>query len=292
MTETKILHFDTLNGVEFYDESYSKRGFLTGQTTNSGHCYNTKLKIERPLQNVKRIELNSIEFPFTTNNIRASNKSNLLLINPTYQGIDYELEVYVKQKNYISISELLTDINNSITIAIQAQGINGFTFSFSLNPLDLSKVIAKCNCDTAQGGLLFGTCDIEKTILSEIILGVAYEVNSNNDIFIGNTQTGVSTLVCTSNYNLQPDNFFSIVLKNINSGGSNNANGIIASSFKLPLACSYGEVMYYTSGNNFIQTLMIDNNQTINELHFTIKDRFGFDVYGDTHVSFTLTFYI
>ena len=61
-----LLHFDSVDGIQNYDS-----------ILKSYHCYNTAIKINKPLQNMKEISLNSLEFPIFFNNIRNSNNSNL-----------------------------------------------------------------------------------------------------------------------------------------------------------------------------------------------------------------------
>lgn len=293
MTSSKVVHFDTIHGVEVYDAVFSNRRFLTGQTTNSGHNYNTRIPISYPISNVKQIELSSLEFPYCTPNVRGENRSNYFEANFRYQGILRQISFDLIPKNYTGIGELILDMNTKIVTAIQDQSaLAGFTLVLSLNPLDSSKIILKANCSTAQGGLLFGSCSILKTILTENILGISYEIHSNSDLFIGNTTTGISTMVVTNSYNLQPDNYFNCVIPNLNHGGTTNSQSGVMTSFKIPLNGMYGEVLYQTANTSFLQYLNV-NNQTVSEVHFRIFDRWGFPVYGTGagHVSFTLTFH-
>ena len=65
-----LLHFDSVDGIQNYDS-----------ILKTYHCYNTVIKINKPLQNIKEISLKSLEFPIFFNNIRNSNNSTLFLIN-------------------------------------------------------------------------------------------------------------------------------------------------------------------------------------------------------------------
>ena len=73
-----LLHFDSYDGIEIFDSLL--------KTT---HCYNTTIKINKPLQNIKEITLKSLEMPLFFNNIRYSNISNLFSIKFNYSTYTY-----------------------------------------------------------------------------------------------------------------------------------------------------------------------------------------------------------
>lgn len=282
---SKIIHFDTINGEDQQDETYSLRSGTTGQSLNISHNYFTKIPLTSPLTGVSNIELSSIEFPYTTYNIRAENGSNTLGLNFTYKGLQNSISCVLIPKNYTSISSLLTDINTSITSQIQLKTtLVGLTIELIVNAKDVGKIIIKSNCD--------GVMTVAESILARYVLGISFNKESiYSDKFIMNTTSNYTFLTASLNYNLVYDNYFCLNFINITHSGSANADAKVV-TFKLPLSCPYNEVIYYTSGNNFSQCLMLESNKTVSHLMLKITDRFGFPVYSAGHcISFSLTFY-
>lgn len=275
MQTSRIIHFDSINGEDQLDEVYSQ---LTGKPS---HNYFTRIPLVNTLYNVSNIELSSIEFLNSTYNVRADNTSNLLGFKFLYQGIQNTLSIVLTPKNYTSISDLLVDINGELLSKIsQKTTLSGFSITVSVNPKDSGKVVIKSNCDTSSGSM-----SVIESILSKYILGV-----SNSDLFINNVSTGFSSLLSSNNYNLQCDNYFNMTFSNINNSSSANADAKMV-TFKIPLSVSYNEVLYYTSGANFAQCLLLESNRTISHLLVKITDRWGFPVYSTAGFSFSLTFY-
>ena len=92
-----LLHFDSIDGIQNY---------VTILKTN--HCYNTTIKINKPLQNIKEISLKSLEMPLFFNNIRNSNSSTLFSI--TFDYLSYEnisLGITIRESNYATITSLI-----------------------------------------------------------------------------------------------------------------------------------------------------------------------------------------
>ena len=284
---SKIIHFDTINGEDQLDESYSQK---IG-TNNLSHNYFTRIPLVNPLYLVSNIELSSIEFSNTTYNIRADNGSNIFSLAFIYQGGQYGITVTLPSKNYTAIADLLTDLNSYILTDISVPILAGFSIILSVNPKDNGKIILKSNCDTSQGTVLLGSISVVESIMTKYILGFTFnKTTSLSDFALGNATTGFSTLSASNNYNLQADNYFNINFSNINHSGSANADAKVV-TFKLPLSSPYNEVIYYTSGNNFPQCLMLESNKTVTHLMLKVTDRWGFPVYGKTGFSFSLTFY-
>ena len=98
-----LLHIDSLDGVMNYDT-----------ILKSYHVYNTNIKINQSVTNIKEISLKSIELPIFFNNIRSSN--NFTFSYSTFNNI--VINVTISELNYINISSLLTAINNSISSTI------------------------------------------------------------------------------------------------------------------------------------------------------------------------------
>ena len=303
MNTSKIVHFDTISSTteEQLDEVYaSKNESLT-------HCYFSKIPLLSPLYGVSNIELSSIEFPYTTYNIRAENESNLLTFIFLYKSTTpYTISIILSPKNYSSMSELIIDINSSLLVQIaQKTSLVGFSITLSINPKNTARVIFKSNCDEFIVGSGVGALFIRESIMAKYILGVSFGRNDNltlDGVSIGNVgnvlpiynATSGSVSYANNNYNLAYDNYFNITFSNLNHSGASNADSKVAVSFKLPLSCQYNETIYYTTGNSFTQCLSLESssNRTVSNLLMKITDRFGFPVYGNGHhISFSLTFY-
>lgn len=290
---SKIVHFDTINGENQIDEVYSTRSGTSGQSCNLGHSYFTRIPLVNPLYGVSNIELSSIEFLNSIYNVRVENGSNKIEFNFMYQGVMRAVGIALIPKNYTTIADLLVDINSALLSQILQQTVlSGFSIILSVNSKDSGKIIVKGNCDTyVADGILYGTMIVGDSILSKHILGITFGNSmAFADCFIGNTTTGFSTLTSTNNYNLQCDNYINLNFSNINHSGAANADAKIV-TFKLPMSSNYNEVIYYTSGQNFPQCLMLESNKTVTHLMLKVTDRFGFPIYGTSSFSFSLTFY-
>ena len=135
--------------------------------------------------------------------------------------------------------------------------------------------------------LIYVNIFIYKSILSEMILGITYPPAGNADIYQANADT-YSYMYMTNNYNLQPDNYFNLNFTNVQTSPS-NANGR-PSTFKIPMAGSFGEIIYYSESEGSEQKVFIDRpNTTLDYLNMVITDRWGFPVYSNgSQISFTL----
>lgn len=284
----KILHFDTVDSVGNYDESFAGRKNGSGQNVTSFHTFNSKIKIATPIENIKSISLKTVEFPFCQFNVRSENDSNYIDYVVTYNGNTIYSDFTLRDKNYTSITTLLADINSAFAIDIAYYPVlNGFTVEFMLNPLDNTKIKIKAKPSQVTGGLVFGQMEFYPSILINHILGVSYQESGNPDLFIGNVDT-FSYMNCTNNYNLQPDNYFNLSITNIQTAPS-NANGKM-NTFKVPLSSTFGEVIYWSDSDNSEQKVYVDRpNTTFDYVNLLITDRWGFPVYSNgSQISFTL----
>ena len=83
-----LLHFDSIDGTEIYDSIL--------KTT---HCYNTRIKINKPLQNIKEINLKTLEMPLFLIILD-------ILIVPTYfqlNSIIQHIIIYLLVLKYLKI---------------------------------------------------------------------------------------------------------------------------------------------------------------------------------------------
>ena len=290
-TKYKLLHFDTVDGVDNYDSTFLGRLNGSGQSATASHSYDTRLIMASQIKNVKSITLKTVEIPFLAQNIRSTNKSNHMYFYVKYNTFENWLSITLKDKNYTSITTLLADINTALSAKFATiSNLSGFTMVLYVNPLDTSKIVIKANPD-AQGSdpwNSFGIYDVGK--LTKNILGYAYTSSSSSipgDASVRNADT-YSYINCTNCYNLQPDNYFNISFTNLETAPS-NANGK-SSTFKIPMDGNFGEVIYYSENESTEQIIYIDRpNTNLSYLNMVITDRWGFPVYGfGSQMSFTL----
>ena len=290
-TKYKLLHFDTVDGVDNYDSVFSARQNGSGQSVTASHSYDTRMLIASQIKNIRSISLKTVEIPFLAQNVRSTNKSNIMYFYVKYNTFENWLTITLKDKNYTSITTLLADINTALSAKIATiTNMSGFTMVLYVNPLDTSKIVVKANPD-AQGAdpyNSFGIYDIGKLVRN--ILGYAYTSPSSSiagDASVRNADT-YSYVNCTNCYNLQPDNYFNMHFTNIETSPS-NANGK-SSTFKIPMSGSFGEVIYHSETDGSEQIIYIDRpNTNLSYLNMVITDRWGFPVYGfGSQISFTL----
>ena len=108
MSLKTLLHLDSIDGTHNYDT-----------VLNLYHWYNTNLKLNKPITNIKLISLKSIELPIQFKNIRDSNGSNSFIFTFTYS--DYSnitVNLKIPETNYTTITSLINALNNSIKSVI------------------------------------------------------------------------------------------------------------------------------------------------------------------------------
>ena len=247
-----LLHIDSLDGVMNYDT-----------ILKSYHVYNTNIKINQSVTNIKEISLKSIELPIFFNNIRSSNNSNLFNFTFSYSTFNnIVINVTISELNYINISSLLTAINNSISSTISIySGLSIVLSVYNTNYIRLTH-----NCITLT---------LNKCLLINNILGF------NSGTYTGN--------ITTSNfYSLNIDNYIMLYITNL-SGSDAITNGKIM-TFKIILPNTNGSVLFLGEHNSFNQTISITNPFfVLSSLNIMILDRFGFPINGgNAHYSFTL----
>ena len=250
----QLLHLDSVDGVMNYDP-----------ILKAYHTYNTNIKINKPITNIKEISLKSVEFPLFFNNIRSSNISNLFNFNFNYSTFNnISISVTITEQNYITISSLITAINSAISSAITSY--SGLSFVLSVVNTNYIRI----------------TTNATQIILNKSIL--------MNNILGFNTGTyNTSTITTTNFYCLNVDNYINLYITNLNSGSDTNANGRLL-TFKIVLPSTNGSVLFLGEHNSFNQTISItDPFYVLSSLNIMILDRFGFPINGgNSNYSFTL----
>ena len=247
----QLLHLDSVDGVQNYDP-----------ILKAYHTYNTNIKINKPISNIKEISLKSVEFPLFFNNIRSANLSNLFSFNfnsSPFNNIPINVTI-----TYITISSLITALNTAISTAISSYA--GFTFVLSVVNTNYIRI----------------TTNATQIILNKCLL--------INNILGFNTGTYTGSTITTNNfYCMNIDNYINLYITNLNSGSDTNANGRLL-TFKIVLPSTNGQILFLGENSNFTQTISItDSFYVLSSLNIMILDRFGFPINGgNSNYSFTL----
>ena len=249
----QLIHLDSIDGETNYDTIL--------KTT---HCYNTNIKINKPISNIKEISLKSLEMPLFFNNIRTANNSNVFTFKIYINTNIISITCTIPEDNYTSINSLLTALNSSISLELEIY--DGVSVVFTLTNNYYITITHNCSSLT-----------LDKNILTNNILGF------KSDTY--NTQT----ITTTNFYCLNVDNYINLYITNLNSGSDTNANGRLL-TFKIVLNAVNGQILYLGESNTFIQTISItDPNFVLSSLNIMILDRFGFPINGgNANYSFTL----
>ena len=226
------------------------------QLDNLNDPFSCTFSLANPLRNVNQITLKSIEIPVAFNNIRNSGTLNQFGI--TIGGTVYSITL--STNNYASISTLCTDITTAFTgLTLPNNAI--LTMSAGTTNVIVSLV------STVQTNFV-----VNQTQLSFYILGFK---NQSAQINTTSGSNRTSTINALNSFNLNIDNYANFSIINLPVLNNANCNGII-SSFKIPLNCLTGEVLYLEENQTFKQSVLITNNGiVINSLKVVITDRFG-----------------
>lgn len=246
-----LLHIDSIDGIMNYDT-----------ILKTYHAYNTNIKINQSVTNIKEISLKSLELPIFFNNIRSANNSNFFYFTFSYSTFnDIIISVTITEQNYITITSLITAINSAISSAISAY----LGLSIVLSVYNTNYIRITHNCTSLTLG---------KSLLINNILGF-------------NSAT-YNTLITTTNfYSLNIDNYIMLYITNL-SGNDTITNGKIM-TFKIILPNTNGSILYLCENSHFNQTISItDPFYVLSSLNIIILDRFGFPILCNAHYSFTL----
>ena len=239
----EFLHFDSINAI------------------NNGDVFNASFPLPQPYSKIKNIYLKNIELPICFPNIRASNLSNILQFS--INGTNYSTTL--TEKNYISISTLITDLNAAIVTTLTA---SGFT-------LVLSSGINNNIIITLTGALTNLT--IRNTTLSKI-LG------------INGVSTASLSYTSVNSYNINYDLYVYMSFDNIPSIYS--SSGSIRSALKIPLMTNYSNINNYFSHRNDkdMSLILNDSNFQFIKIQIIFYDRYGYPLTNyNVDYSFTLS---
>lgn len=174
--KTQFLHFDSANATYLTN--------LTDTTMCPANPYLAKYAMNQTFPHIKKVYLKSIELPIGFTNVRCGSTDTLKF---TLNGTSYS--VVLTEKNYSTITALITDINTACVGKVSNVVI---TFSVSTSLFNPSRLLI-----TFTGSTATTSFSIIDTNLSKYLLG-----------FRGSSDTLVSSVysASTANFNLNFDN--------------------------------------------------------------------------------------
>ena len=241
MEREEFLHFDSLNAIKSTD------------------VFNATFNLQKTYTKIKNIHIKNVELPICFPNIRSGNLSNNLQFS--INSVNYSTTI--TERNYTTISALLTDLNTAIATTLTS---SGFT-------LVLSTGIKNNLIVTITGALTNLT--IRNTTLS-IILG------------LNGATTSSSTYTSPNSFNINYDLYVLMSFDNIPSVFSSSGN--IRSALKIPLGTNYANINNYFShrSDNDMSLIVYDANFIFQNLQIKFYDRFGY-VLSNNNVDYSFT---
>ena len=241
MEREEFLHFDSLNAIKSTD------------------VFNATFNLQKTYTKIKNIHIKNVELPICFPNIRSGNLSNNLQFS--INSVNYSTTI--TERNYTTISALLTDLNTAIATTLTS---SGFT-------LALSTGIKNNLMVTITGALTNFT--IRNTTLS-IILG------------LNGATTSSLSYTSPNSFNINYDLYVLMSFDNIPSVFSSSGN--IRSALKIPLGTNYANINNYFShrSDNDMSLIVYDANFIFQNLQIKFYDRFGY-VLSNNNVDYSFT---
>ena len=241
MEREEFLHFDSLNAIKSTD------------------VFNATFNLQKTYTKIKNIHIKNVELPICFPNIRSGNLSNNLQFS--INSVNYSTTI--TERNYTTISALLTDLNTAIATTLTS---SGFT-------LVLSTGIKNNLIVTITGALTNLT--IRNTTLS-IILG------------LNGATTSSLSYTSPNSFNINYDLYVLMSFDNIPSVFSSSGN--IRSALKILLGTNYANINNYFShrSDNDMSLIVYDANFIFQNLQIKFYDRFGY-VLSNNNVDYSFT---
>ena len=256
----KLLNFDTISATKY-----------------NLNTYQVSFKID-PMKLIKKIYLKSLELPITVDNFRAPYST--FYYSLTFNNITTLYNFTLPDKTYVSIFNLLSDLNASCVLNIQPKlQANEICPIFSTSITELNKI----NMTIVMNNTTFNLID------NGII---KYYLGYNTNAKITTTQILLQkTTIYNFHvvYNLVLDNYYNFIFNNINTISKNNDNS--QSDYKLCINSLSNNVYFANELTSFQQHVLItDKNLILNKLDIIITDKYNFILTSYMNWSFTLEF--
>jgi hypothetical protein len=260
MTKTLLL-LDSTDGINNYDSKASD--------VNNLHPYNLYFPLSSPMLNITKILLKSVEIPISLPNIRSLNTSSIISLTYTIGTvIDKTYSFDIGSGFYTGLVPLLSAINTGFTTLNTTSGSGSPTISFATTTNDLGQTVLNIthNCESIK---------FNNTVLTNYILRLPLTTNTTSPIKTKYLPT------------LYPETHLYMYILNLPTKILNNKQA----SFKIPLSNGYstsGTTLYYSDSNKHQFITITNNNFLLDKLDIRIVDKFGYNVTGYYHWSFSL----
>jgi hypothetical protein len=273
MSTNEFIHFDTISSDCTFNTNNSANSFnfVSGSPFYNPNSFNCTFKLNRPLRNVKSIQLCTLELPISWNNIRTCSNLNVLTLTDNSNN---KYSVTIPDNTYHSITQLLIDIQNLYTLNFPSLGL---TFTTSLASYYTGNIQINSTNSIFSNGI-----GVVQNNLS-YIMGFRNNSNIEGNLYV----------IAVCSYLLNPDNFINMYISGINQVSSNPNNNGVKTSFKIPINAVNGVVFYsqiYSSDNQPIET---NPNMVISSINVQLIDRWGYNLNSNgMDWSFSLLFNI
>ena len=256
MTQKRIIHFDSI---------YSNK-----INTNP---FNTNFTLTETIRNISKITLKSIEIPISNYNVR----SNYSTIQIKYNNIIFSYTM--SDKTYTDITLFLTDLNLLISPIQSYMATSEICPIFSLSTTELNKLVLKVSL------LSTNTIYFYSTGIFSYYLGRINSTYTTKSLVSGSLYLHTYNLITV--YNLCFDNYYNMIISNLDNSSSNNNN--FPCHYKLIVNAQNNSIYFSGENNSFIQFLEL-NNKTLTNLNIEIRDRYNNLIINQLDYSFTLEF--
>ena len=256
MTQKRIINFDTI---------YSSK--------INNNPFNTNFLLTETLRNVSKITLKSIEIPISNYNVRSPYST----IQIKYNNLVFSYTM--SDKTYIDITSFITDLNLMISSIQVYMSSTEVCPVFSLSVTELNKLIIKVSL------LSTNTIYFYSTGIFSYYLGNISSTYTTKSLVSGSLYLHTYNMINV--YNLCFDNYYNMIISNLDNQTSNNNN--YPSHFKLIVTAQNNTIYFSGENTSFIQFLEL-NNKTLTNLNIEIRDRYNNLIINQLDYSFTLEF--
>ena len=256
MQDKRIIHFDSFYSLK-----------------NNGNPFNSNYILTETLRNISRITLKSIEVPISNFNIRSPYST----IQIKYNNLVFSYTL--TDKTYVDITTFLTDLNLLISPIQSYMSSSEIAPVFSLSTTELNKLVLKVSL------LSTNTIYFYSTGIFSYYLGNVSSTYTTKTLVSGSLYLHTYNLINV--YNLCFDNYYNMIISNLENQTSNNNN--YPCHFKLIVNAQNNSIYFSGENTSFIQYLVL-HNKTLTNLNIEIRDRYNNLIINQLDYSFTLEF--
>ena len=256
MTQKRIINFDSINSNKV-----------------NLNPFNTNFILTETIRNISKITLKSIEIPISNYNIRSAYST----IQIKYNNIIFTYTM--TDKTYTDITLFLTDLNLLISAIQPYMSSSEICPVFSLSTTELNKLVVKVSL------LSTNTIYFYSTGIFSYYLGNILSTYTTKSLVSGSLYLHTYNLINV--YNLSFDNYYNMIISNLENPSSNNNN--FPCHFKLIVNAQNNSIYFSSENNSYLQFLEL-NNKTLTNLNIEIRDRYNNLIINQLDYSFTLEF--